>query len=176
MKKIPNINVHLCRKIVFMGSMCFCFDWFKIRWGKYSEADDTEKSFLSSGIDGINITTFSCRSCIPESLKKSGDSGECDKVHKKLFWSNPHTARCVVSSQMLGTRGYNLVSPASLFPSLPKANIQDLIMMLTRNQGLRITSSPYSLIQRGKREIQTSVLQENCPMCYSFHNVQSLSY
>lgn len=99
MKKYPNINAYLCWKIVFMGSMCFCFNSFKTRWVKYSEAGDTENSFLSSGIDGMNITTLSCRSCIPESLKKSGDSRGCDKVHRKPSQGSPHSARCVVPAK-----------------------------------------------------------------------------
>lgn len=117
MKKFPNINAHLCWKIVFMGSMCFCFDSFKTRQRKYSEAEHTEKSCVHSGIDRMNITRLSFRRCIPESLKMPGDAGERGKVHRKLSWGSPHTARGVVSSQMPVPGGYTLVSPTCQLPS-----------------------------------------------------------
>lgn len=110
-------SVFICAENFFMGGMCFCFDSFKTRWGKYSEADDKEKSFLSSGIDGMNTNALSCESCIPENLKNSNDPGECDKVHRKLPQGSPHTARSVGSSQIPVPRQYSLVSPACQLPS-----------------------------------------------------------
>lgn len=48
--------------------------------------------------------------------------------------------------------------PASLFPSLSKAKFQDLMMVLSRSQGLGLTSWDYMLVQRGEKDFQTSVL------------------
>lgn len=157
----------MCWKIVFMESMCSCFDSFKTRWGKYSEADNTEKSFLSSGIDGMNINTLSCKSFILESLKMSGDSGECDKVHRKLFQGSPgvwYPAKCQCPED---TPWWAQLS------SFPLHYVQQIFMVSGAKDHV-LTIFCHS--EREKGYPHFSPMQENCPICYSFHNVQSLSY
>ena len=150
------------------GSTCFCFDSFKTRLGKNSGADHTEKSCLSSGIDGMNYTSFLSSICITESLKIAwwcwevwqdpwdavlGQSTYCQEVNIQL------------AASALGKHPGEPCSPTSLFPSPSKAKFQDLMMVLNRNQGLGLKSWQYSLVQRWKKDFQTSVLCKKTVEC-----------
>lgn len=49
------------------GAHASVLPYLKPDWGKKSGADHTENSCLSSGIDGMNYTSFPCRNCITRS-------------------------------------------------------------------------------------------------------------
>lgn len=76
-------------------------------------------------------------------------------------------------------RGYTLASPACQFPSslhYLKQNIQGLIILVIRVRAKAHVLTIFFHSEREKRYPDLSPVQENCPICYSFHNVQSLNY
>lgn len=155
-ENFPNTDSHSYCRTVPWGRTWFCFDSFKTRWGKNSGADYTEKSCLSSGIDGMNYTSFPCRTCITESLKIAWWcwevwQGPWDAVLGQPTYYQEVSIQLAASA--LGKHPGEPCSPASLFPSLFKEKFQNLVMVLSRNRGLGLMSWQYSLIQRGAKKI-----------------------
>lgn len=153
-ENFPNIDGHSRCGIVSWESTCFCFDSSKITLGKNSGADHTEKSCLSSGIDEMNSTSLPCRSCITESLKITWRCWEvwqgpwCRVLGQPMYCQE---VSIQLAGSALGKHPGEPCSPASCFPSLSKAKFQDLIMVLSKNQGLEVMFWQYSLIQRGEK-------------------------